>query len=63
MGRRRRAEHYVPRSNPHNITLDLANKIREEYIPRKNGAVALAKKHGLTRRIVENILNGKTWGW
>jgi hypothetical protein len=58
---RRNAEHYVPRANPHNITLDLANKIREEYVPRKNGAAALAKKYGLTRMIVRGILTRKTW--
>ncbi len=43
------------------LTSDLVRKIKQDYIPRKFGPKTLAKKYGVARSNVKNIVLGKTW--
>lgn len=60
----RSRQHRMPgESNPNaKVSLEIALQIKSEYVYRKNGGViALAKKYGISKSQVHNIVTGESW--
>jgi hypothetical protein len=48
-------------NHKHRFTQEQVLSIRSEYIPRKMGITALAKKYGVSYNAIDNIVKGKMW--
>ncbi len=53
--------HYGTDNQAAKLTPEKVIQIRAEYIPRKNGAHRLARKFGVTKRMILNIIHRKNW--